>query len=159
VETETHQVEFNKVFEFDFGGQVQFGDLPLEEVYELYKDGRVSSKFLEHYIPIWFPELKFVDQDGYDHIDANGVKYDLKGFTISSGAGYAPSNMVGAGRKINISEMHAHAKTINYIFSDITKFPEIRIIFKTGEDMVRDYPNGKIKPNQRDKLFPNKLFG
>lgn len=151
-----YKVEFDKIFPFDFTGQVQFGDLPLEEVYELYRDGRVSSKFLEHYIPIWFPELRYVDQKGYDHLDKSDMKYDLKGFT-KGGAGYAPSNMVGAGRKINLVEMHAHANAINYIFSDITEFPKIRVIFKRGQDLVRDYPNGKIKPKQRDTLF-NELY-
>lgn len=147
-----HKIIFNKVYEFDLTGKVQFGDMPEEAIYELYKDGRVASKFLEHTIPTWFPEVEFVDQDGYDHIDAEGTKYDLKGFT-KGGAGYAPSNMVGAGRKINIAEMHAHAKTINYIFSDITEFPKVRVIFKTGSDMVRDYPSGKISAKKRDKLF------
>ncbi len=147
-----YKIEFDKTYEFDLKGKVQFGDMPEKAIYELYKDGRVASKFLEHTIPTWFPEVKFVDEDGYDHIDKNDVKYDLKGFT-KGGAGYAPSNMIGAGRKINVTEMHAHAKTINYIFSDITEFPKVRVVFKRGEDMVRDYPNGKIKPNQREKLF------
>lgn len=146
------KIKFNKTYDFDLTGKVQFGNLPLEEIHELFKDGRVASKFLEHYIPIWFPEVKFVDEDGYDHIDKQGVKYDLKGFT-KGGAGYAPSNMIGAKRKINVAEMHAHAKTINYIFSDITEFPKVRVVFKTGEDMVRDYPNGKIPSKQKDILF------
>jgi hypothetical protein len=148
------EIEFNKKYEFDFTDQVQFGVLPKEEVYKLYQDGRVSSKFLEHYIPIWFPDLTYVDMEGYDHVHKNNPldRYDLKGFT-KGGAGYAPSNMIGAGRKINISEMHAHAKTINYIFSDIVDFPKISIIFKTGEELIRDYPKGKIKLNQREKLF------
>jgi hypothetical protein len=64
-----YKVEFNKIYEFDLAGKVQFGNLPESEVYELFRDGRVASKFLEHHIPKWFPELKFVDQDGYDHID------------------------------------------------------------------------------------------
>lgn len=151
-EQKTYEIEFNKLYEFDLEGKVQFGNMPEEAIYELYKDGRVASKFLEHTIPTWFPEVKFVDQDGYDHIDDKGIKYDLKGFT-KGGAGYAPSNMIGAGRKINVKEMHAHAKTINYIFSDITEFPKVRVIFKTGEDMVRDYPNGKIPSKKREALF------
>jgi hypothetical protein len=146
------KIQFNKTYKFTFDGKVQFGDMPLEEVYKLFQDGRVSSKFLEHYIPIWFPEVKFVDKKGYDHIDENNIKYDLKGFT-KGGASYAPSKMKGAGRKINKVEMHAHAKTINYIFSDITEFPKVRIIFKTGEDVVNDYPSGDINHNQREKLF------
>ena len=147
-----YKVEFNKIYEFDLAGKVQFGNLPESEVYELFRDGRVASKFLEHHIPKWFPELKFVDQDGYDHIDQHDIKYDLKGFT-KRGAGYAPSNMIGAGRKIDEEKMHAHAATINYIFSDIIDFPKVRVIFKTGDEMIKTYPKGKIKLKDREKLF------
>ena len=151
-EQKTYEIEFDETYDFDLRGKVQFGDLTEEEVYKEFQDGRLSSRLLEKQIPIWFPEITFVDQDGYDHIDKNDVKYDLKGFT-KGGAGYAPSNMIGAGRKINVVEMHAHARTINYIFSDITEFPKVRVVFKRGDDIVRDYPNGKVKPNQREKLF------
>lgn len=147
-----YRVEFNKTFEFDFSGKVSFGDLTEKDLYELFKDGRVASRFLEHSVPEWFPELTFVDQTGYDHIDKQGVKFDLKGFT-KLGSVYAPSNMIGAGRKINVTEMHSHAKTINYIFSDITEFPKVRLVFKKGRDVVTDYPSGKIKFKQRTVLF------
>ena len=148
------KINYETIYHFDLSGKVQFGDLPQQELYELFKDGRVASKFLEHYIPLWFPELKFVDADGYDHVDvATGqLKWDLKGFT-KSGASYVPSSMIGAGRKINIQEAHSHANTIDYIFSDITNFPKIRIQFKTGTEMVTRFPKGKIKPEQINELF------
>jgi hypothetical protein len=144
------QVQFDKVYEFNL--TASFGPLSQSMVNKLFKDGRVASKFLEHSVPGWFPELSFVDASGYDHIDANGVKYDLKGFT-KGGAKYAPSNMIGAGRKINKELLHEHAHSINYIFSDITEFPKVRLIFKRGSEMVCDYPEGNIKPNQKSKLF------
>lgn len=147
------KVNLNEIFEFDLTGKVGFGDMPIESLYELFKDGRVASKFLENIIPSWFPELTFVDQDGYDHInEVTNVKYDLKGFT-RGGANYAPSTMIGAGRKINKEQMHAHAQTINYIFSDITEFPKVRIIFKTGTEMIEKFPTGKITKKQRNILF------
>jgi hypothetical protein len=149
-----NSVEYNKIYYFDLTGQVQFGNMPEEEIYELFRDGRVASKFLEHTIPAWFPELEFVDQDGYDHVDrATGQKkFDLKGFT-KGGASYAPSNMIGAGRKIVIEELHSHANIIDYIFSDITEFPKVRIIFKHGTDLVSEFPKGKIESKQKDQLF------
>jgi len=147
------KIQFDKTYEFDLTGKVSFGDLPEAVVYELFQDGRASSKFLEHHIPIWFPEVKFVDARGYDHIDANDVKYDLKGFTKKTGARYMPSNMIGGGRIIDIPELHAHANTINYIFSDISEFPKVRVIFKTGTDMVRDYPKGTVPYKFRQNLF------
>jgi len=143
----------DKVYEFDLTNQVQFGNMPVEQLHKLFQDGRVASKFLEHTIPAWFPDLEFVDQDGYDHTSkSTGRKYDLKGFT-KGGASYAPSNMLGAGRKINEEKLHEHAETIDYIFSDITEFPKVRIVFKLGSELVKTYPNGKIPFKAKSVLF------
>jgi hypothetical protein len=148
-----HQVEYNTTYEFDFTGKIQFGDMPVEQLHTLFQDGRVASKFLEHTIPTWFPELKFVDAHGYDHVRTHdGRRFDLKGFT-KGGACYAPSTMLGAGREINIEVLHEHAHSIDYIISDVTEFPKVRVVFKKGTDLVRDYPKGKIKKSQRSQLF------
>jgi len=144
---------YNKIFSFDLSGRVAFGDLPQEKLYKLFTDGRVASKFLEHHLPLWFPEIQYVDGQGFDHVKIdNGRKFDLKGFT-PRGACYAPSEMLGKGRKIIVEKVHEHAQHIDYIFSDITEFPQVRIIFKHGTDLVRDFPSTKIKKNQRDQLF------
>lgn len=146
-------IVYNKIFLFDLSGRVCFGDLTQQTLYKLFTDGRVASKFLEHHLPLWFPELEFQDGRGYDHArSSNGRKFDLKGFT-PRGACYAPSEMLGKGRKIIVEKVHEHAQTIDYIFSDITEFPQVRIIFKHGLDLVRDFPSTKIKKNQRDLLF------
>ncbi len=146
-------LEYNKVYEFDLSGKVQFGDLPTELIHELFTDGRVASKFLEHHLPIWFPELEFVDAKGYDHVrTTDGRRFDLKGFT-PRGACYAPSEMLGKGREIREQEVHAHAREIDYVFSDITEFPKVRIVAKQGTDMVAQFPSTKIKYTQRAQLF------
>jgi len=147
------KIQFNKTYEFDFTGKVSFGDLPAAALNALYQDGRVANTFLEHYIPIWFPELRFVNARGYDHIDKHDVKYDLKNFTIKTGARYMPSKMIGGGRIIDIPALHAHANSINYIFADIVEFPKVRVIFKTGTDMVIDYPRGTVPLKERKNLF------
>jgi hypothetical protein len=144
---------YDTTFEFDLTGKVSFGDLSTELIHKLFTDGRVASKFLEHHLPIWFPELEFRDAQGYDHVRiADGRRFDLKGFT-PRGACYAPSEMLGKGRRIIESKVHAHAREIDYIFSDITEFPRVRIVFKRGTDMVEQFPNTKIKYNQREQLF------
>jgi hypothetical protein len=146
----------NVVYNFDLSEKVQVGDIPKNELYELFTDGRVSSKFLERQISIWFPDLEFVDEDGYDHISkSSGIKWDVKGFT-KGGATYAPSNMIGKGRKILIEEMHLHANTIGYIFTDIVDFPKIKVVFKDGKDLVTSYPDGRIKFSDRDIFFTTK---
>jgi hypothetical protein len=143
----------NTVYEFDLTGKVQFGNMPIEHLYKLFRDGRVASKFLEHTIPAWFPDLEFLDKKGYDHVSkTTGRKYDLKSFT-KGGTIYAPSNMVGKGREINEEKLHEHAETIDYILSDITEFPKVRIIFKSGSDLVKSYPKGKIPLKEKKALF------
>ena len=143
----------NTVYEFDLTGKVKFGDMPEQAVYELFKDGRVASKFLEHTIPTWFEDLEFVDGVGYDHVSkTTGRKYDLKGFT-RGGASYAPSTMLGAGRKIDKHVLHEHAESIDYILSDITEFPKVRIVFKSGSDLVSTYPAGKTPFKSKGVLF------
>lgn len=147
------QVVYNTVFEFDLTGKVSFGDLPTDQLYKLFTDGRVASKFCEHHLSIWFPDLEYQDKKGFDHIHKiSGIKFDLKGFT-PRGACYAPSEMLGAGRKINLEEVHKHAREIDYAFSDISEFPKIRIIFKKGTDLIKEFPSSKIKYNERVKLF------
>jgi hypothetical protein len=152
------KIQHDTIYYFDMTERVQFGDLPKETLYKVFQDGRIISKFLEHYVPIWFPELRFVDARGYDHVDvATGLKkWDLKGFTVKSGARYMPSNMIGGGRKKNLTELHAHANTIDYIFSDVVDFPRIRIQFKTGTELVTQFPAGEIPPKHRDLLFDGK---
>jgi hypothetical protein len=148
------KINYDTIYCFDFTGKVQFGDLPKETVYELFRDGRVASKFLENHIPVWFPELKFVDATGYDHVDVatETKKWDLKGFT-KGGASYVPSNMIGAGRRVDLQEAHDHANTIDYIFSDVVDFPLVRIQFKSGKELVEQYPKGKIDFKYRNELF------
>ena len=147
------QIRYDHTFEFDLTGQVQFGDLPIDTVHDLFQDGRVASKFLENILPVWFEDLEYVDQDGYDHVQTStGRRLDLKGFT-RGGASYAPSNMLGAGRKIDREKLHEHALTIDYILSDITEFPRVRIVFKRGTELVENYPAGKIPTQERERLF------
>lgn len=144
---------YDTVYEFDFTGKVQFGNMPAADIYKLFQDGRVASKFLEHTIPTWFEDLEFVDAKGYDHQDTiTGVRFDLKGFT-KGGASYAPSTMLGAGRSIDITKLHAHARETDYILSDVTEFPRVRVVFKRGTDLIESYPSGKINKNQKEVLF------
>ena len=61
--------------------------------------------------------------------------------------------MLGAGRKIDREKLHEHALTIDYILSDITEFPRVRIVFKRGTELVENYPAGKIPTQERERLF------
>jgi hypothetical protein len=61
--------------------------------------------------------------------------------------------MIGAGRRVDLQEAHDHANTIDYNFSDVVDFPLVRIQFKSGKELVEQYPKGKIDFKYRNELF------
>ena len=131
----------------------QIGLLSESTVLELFKDGRIASPFLERLVELWFDNLKFVDKKGYDHICLqSGQKYDLKCFT-KRGMSFALSQMLGAGRKVDKDVLKEHAETMIYICCDINDFPNIRIRFADGKELIQKYPNGKIPFSHREKFF------
>jgi hypothetical protein len=147
------EIEYNKNYTFEV--PASFGDLPASVLTEVLRDGRLASHFLERQLEVWFPELTFVNAKGYDHVrKGSDILYDQKCFT-KGGLGFAPSKMLGAGRKINIQEAHAHANTIDYIACDITEFPKVVVRFVKGSDLVNDYPTCKVTYNQREQFFAN----
>ena len=146
------KIEFDKTYTFDFTGTVSFGQLPEAVICEMFKDGRLASHFLERQLEVWFPELTFVNAKGHDHLDEQGVKYDQKCFT-KGGLKFMPSTMIGAGRSLNEEVAQEHANEINYIACDIVDFPVVRVVFKTGADLVKDYPKCAIPFKDRQKVF------
>lgn len=148
------EIEFNKTYHFDIPTNTfSWCDLDTEELIELFRDGRVASFFYERQIPKWFPELTFVNQNGYDHVDEQGNKYDAKGLT-KGGCKFMPSSMLGTGRKFDAESAHAHADEISYIIHDITEFPSVNLIFKKGSDLRKEFPSCNITPvHGKKKLF------
>ena len=141
-----------KVYEYDLTGQVSFGDLGEMETYEILKDGRLASHFLERQLCVWFPELTFVDGRGHDHIDEEGNLYDQKCFT-KGGLNFAPSNMIGKGRTLDEELAHSHASTITYIACDIIDFPKVRVKFLYGTTLLGLYPKLRIPNKDRELIF------
>jgi len=131
---------------------ISFGDLTQEELAEMFTDGRLVSHFLERQLTKWYPELTFVDARGYDHLDTKQNKYDQKCFT-KGGLTFAPSNMLGKGRKIIEEEAHEHAKNITYICCDVLEFPKVRVKFARGEDLIKQFPKCKIPFSKRQEFF------
>ena len=146
------KIELNKTY-FRKIKNYSFGDLPIETLNEIFRDGRPSSFFLEPQLALWFPELTHIKGClDHDHIDQRGQKYDDKNFT-KRGMQFKPSNQIGTGRVFNFSAMCKKAGALIYIACDIVEFPKIRIIFKSGNDLVREYPTGKVSKTKREVLF------
>jgi hypothetical protein len=146
------QIELDKTYHFTMENYT-FGELPIETLTEIFRDGRPGSYFLEAYLPIWFPELTHVKGcKDHDHHDASGQLYDAKNFT-KNGLNFKPSKMLGTGRVFNYQGMVEKASKLVYIACDIVEFPKIRVIFKDGRALVREFPNGKVPKSQREVLF------
>ena len=149
----TDQIEIDRVYNFVIDN-LGFGPLSHEEVSEIYKDGRPCSHLLEPCLVKWFPALTHIKGcKGYDHIDQSGQKYDAKNFTRSGGLRFMPSNQIGAGRKLNLNEVEKKSRDLVYICCDIVDFPKVRVVFKTGEDLLKRYPSASVALSKREELF------
>ncbi len=147
------KIQLNKTYEFDLVDKMSFGDIKIERLYEFFKDGRNASFMLEEQLIHWFPELIRIEGNkDHDHIGKNGVKYDAKNFT-KGGLNFMPSNQIGAGRKFDSVIAYEKANKLVYICCDIIDFPKVRVIFKEGKDLVKQFPNCKVSKTNREVLF------
>jgi hypothetical protein len=131
-----------------------FGNIPKETIIETYKDGRAFSHFIEPWLAINYPLIHIKGCKKHDHVDANdeNIKYDQKTFT-KLGCKFMPSNMIGEGRTFNKEVFEEKAKSLVYIIVSNIHFPEIKIKFVKGIDLIIDYPDGKIPLKNFDKFF------
>ena len=61
--------------------------------------------------------------------------------------------MIGEGRKFDKKIFEEKAKNLIYIIVSNVKFPEIKIKFVKGVDLITDYPDGKIPSKDFIKFF------
>jgi hypothetical protein len=131
-----------------------FGDLPEEQVIAIFKDGRVFSHFIERWLAQNYPLIHVTGCKNYDLVDVNdkNIKYEQKTFT-NSGCKFVPSNMLGQGRKIDQAVFEEKAKKLIYIIVSNINFPEIKVKFVNGTDLIIEYPTGTIPLKHFDKFF------
>jgi len=131
-----------------------FGNVPKSIIIDTYKDGRAFSHFIEPWLAINYPLIHIKGCKKHDHIDINdeNIKYDQKTFT-KLGCKFMPSNMIGEGRTFNKEIFEEKAKNLIYIIVSNIHFPEIKIKFVRGVDIIVDYPDGKIPLKDFNKFF------
>jgi len=69
------------------------------------------------------------------------------------GCSFTPSNMKGQGRKFDQTIFEEKTKKLIFVIVSNVNFPEIKIKFVRGVDLLVDYPNGKIHFKDFDKFF------
>lgn len=147
-------IELNKVYEFNIK-KYSFDELSSNEVIDILKDGRFSSPFIEKSIEKWFNNLEhIVGNKEYDYISPDGQKYDAKSFT-KGGMKFMPSNMIGAGRVFDFSKCvdKINEHNLIYILCDIVEFPQIRIRFMHGIELLNSYKKASIPFSKRVLIF------
>ena len=147
-------IHFNETQTFHLSN-TSFDNLPYETVNQIFKDGRVFSHFIEKWLEQEYNDLKHVSGcKKYDFVDINNpeIKYDQKTFT-KLGCKFMPSNMIGQGRTFNQEEFEEKTKKLMFIIVSNINFPEIKVKFMKGEDILKMYPNGKILSSKHNKFF------
>lgn len=150
------EIDYDTVYEFDLTGKVTFWDLPLEEVHELFRDGRTASRFLERKVPHLFAKFNYVDQKGYDWLRELINKVEGKCVT-KNGCNFAPSAMVGSGRKVKPDKVKQHIEDSNldYILMDVVEFPKVYMRFVKGSNLITTHPKCTIS---KAKKWRTKYF-
>jgi hypothetical protein len=146
-------IELNKTFTHTIE-EFSFGNLSKETIIEIFKDGRAFSHFIEPWLASHYPLKHIKGCKKYDFEDINNsqILYDEKTFT-SGGCKFYPSNMIGEGRTFNQEIFEEKAKKLIYIIVSNVNFPEIKIKFVKGSDLILQYPKGEIKLNNMVEFF------
>jgi len=122
-------------------------------VNEIFKDGRPFSHFIENWLSSTYDLTLVTGCKSYDFIDSEGRKYDEKTFTIKSGCKFMPSSMIGTGRTFDQKKFEESATHLIYVIVSNIHFPEIKIKFVRGEELMARYPNGEISLKDFNKFF------
>jgi hypothetical protein len=148
-----NQVTFNITYIYNLA-EFSFGNLSSQMIIEIFKDGRPFSHFIEKWLSLNFDLIHIGGCKAYDFVDENdeNIKYDQKTFTVR-GCKFMPSNMIGEGRKFDKEIFETKAQNLNYIIVSNVNFPEIKIKFVKGTDLINTYPNGVIPSKDFIKFF------
>jgi hypothetical protein len=132
-----------------------FGNVPNNVCIRHFKDGRNFSPIIEPWLEQNYPSLKWIGgckgHDLEDIADEN-IKYEQKTFT-KGGCKFMPSNMIGVGRKFDQTIFEEKTKKLIFIIVGNIDFPNIKIKFVRGTDLLVNYPDGKIPLKDFDKFF------
>ena len=120
----------------------------------IFKDGRAFSHLIEPWLANKFNLIHEKGCKHFDFKDANNheILIDEKTFT-HNGLSFTPSNMKGQGRTFDREIFEK--KTNNLVFCCVSNinFPEIKVKFIDGKDLLTQYPKGSIPLKDFTKFF------
>ena len=147
------EIELNKTYTHVISNCV-FDCLPPEILQQIFKDGRPFSHFIEPWLAEKYPLNHITGCKKYDHTSKTDehILYDQKTFT-SRGCNIKPSNMIGEGRKFDEKIFKEKASKLIYIIVSNINFPEIKVKFVRGSELILKYPTGKIPLKDFNEFF------
>ena len=147
------KMELNKTYPITISNY-SFHTLPREVLDRLFKDGRHISPFMEHIVAQEFGLIHIPGCKGHDMVDPENpeIKYEQKMFT-SNGCKFMPSSMIGTKRIFDQAIFAEKAAKLIYVIVSNVAFPDVKIRFVTGTDMLALYANGIIPPADHDRFF------
>ncbi len=111
-----------------------------------FTDGRRISFMLERRLAYEILKVELAPSEGagYDLIDANGGKWEVRSIS-RKGVYFCPSYMVGSGRSFEENGFIKKTKELKgYILSDIESFPEIPFWIIPVEHVIKWWKEGKL---------------
>ena len=146
-------IELNTTFDHTISNYA-FGNLSEDKCREILKDGRPFAYFIEHWLAENFPLSYIGGCKSHDFVDENynDILYDEKTFT-KNGCSFCPSSMKGTGRTFNQEEFEKKTKKLIFCIVSNIDFPNIKIKFMKGEDLLKNYPRGNIPSSDHIKFF------
>ena len=146
-------VQLNKTFDHIIENYL-FGNLSPNVCSNIFKDGRLFSLFIEKWIEKNYSLKHISGCKDHDFIDNKylDTKYDEKTFT-KYGCRFCPSNMVGKGRKFDKVKCEEKCKGLIFCIVSNINFPNIKVRFVAGEELIKKYPKAKIPRKDHDKFF------
>ncbi|NBO70355.1 MAG: hypothetical protein EBU66_11910 [Bacteroidetes bacterium] len=131
-----------------------FGNLSRDELIDMYRDGRAFSFPSERLVAKDYGLQRIPGCEDHDFIDPTNpdVKYDAKTFT-PRGCGFMPSSMKGTGRTFDKALFEEKSKGLHFIIISNVHFPEIKIRFVEGLQLLERYPKGQIPFKDHDAFF------
>jgi hypothetical protein len=118
-----------KIYNFDLSSDIKFGHIHKQNLYNIFKDGRITGLLAEYFIESEFNNMNRVrgENSKLDMICKEGKRYEVKCLT-KNGVSFIPSNQKGQGRKYNEKDFFDRLDVNDiFIIVDISNFPLISI--------------------------------
>jgi hypothetical protein len=136
--------------------KINFGNISQKSIFNLLRDGRVASGFIENWMATNFSELEEAQTKDFDF----KLKKSIEGFYTAEqklftrlGCKFYPSRMIGVGRKLNPIEAKKTIEKSIYLIVYINEMPKIYFKFVKGKNLLKRYPKFVIPFNKKEEFF------